>query len=253
MTVRSLVALVVVSLALSGCRIGVGTEVDVDARGGGELTVAVRIDGATLGELERSGVDVGLDVELTLGPDSGWSTGRLIDADGGLVLTYRRAFADGAEATDLLRELTDGVAPQDPALRLDVEVTTSPRGAVRIEGTGGVSAPATLGVRIDDRVVGPTEAELAELVAEAVRAELVVRVAGRIVSDDADTSDGRVARWELPVAGQRDITLVADGPGWWSRVPGWIWPGMLVAGAAAAVIMGRSRRVDPAGGVSPAE
>jgi hypothetical protein len=241
MTVRALVALVGAALLLTGCRIDVTTAAEFDARGGGEVAVSVRIDGATLRELDRAGVDPALDVELTLGPDSGWRVGRRIDDDGGLVLTYTRAFTDGAGATRALRELSDGVAPQDPAVRLDVTVTTTSRGAVRIAGRGGVSAPATLGVSIDAVPVGPTGEELAALTADAVRAELVVRVAGRIVTDDADTSDGRVARWALPVGDQRDITLAAEAPRWGSSLPVWVWPLLVLAPAAAAWWWRRAR------------
>ena len=244
MTVRTLLMLVGLSLFAAGCRIDVGTDVAFDARGGGEVAIAVRIDGATLRELDRLGVDPGLDVELTLGPDSGWTATRRVDADGGLVLSYSRPFADGVEATALLRELSDGVAPQDPAVRLDVTVTTTARGAVRIDGTGGIVPPTTIGVSIDDQVIGPTGQELSALVADAVRAELVVRVAGRIVTDDADSSDLQAARWELPVGDRRPITLAADGAGWMSRVPGWAWFGVFVAGGVAAW---RLRRISRAG------
>jgi len=260
MTVRTVAALIGLSLLAAGCRIDVRTDVAVDARGGGEVAVSVRIDGATLRELDRLGTDPALDVEQTLGQDSGWTVGRRVDEDGGLVLTYTQPFTDGVEATALLRELSADVAPQDPAIRLDVQVVTTPRGAVRIGGTGHVAAPATLGVSIDDRVVGPTGPELEALVAEAVRAELVVRVAGNIVSEDADVSDGSVARWVLPVGAPRDITLAADGPGWWARVPLWSWLTLLVALGVIAAAAWRRRSVsEPTSGpdagpsVSPEE
>jgi hypothetical protein len=234
MTVRTLLTVAGLSILLVGCRLDVGTDVAFDARGGGEVTVAVRIDGATLRELDRAGADPGLDVEIALGADSGWTTGRRIDSDGGLVLTYSRRFTDGAEATALLRELSEGVAPQDPAVRLDVTVITTSRGAVRIDGTAGIVPPATLGVSIDDEVVGPVGEELAALVAAAVRAELVVRVPGRIVATDADVSDEQVARWSLPVGSSRPVLLAADGPHWVERVPRWLWPVLLAVLAAGA-------------------
>jgi len=253
MTVRTLIAVVGLTLLLAGCRLDVGTDVAFDARGGGEVAVAVRIDGATLRELDRLGADPGLDVELALGPDSGWTAGRRVDSDGGLILTYARSFADGAEATMLLRELSEGVAPQDPAVRLDVTVTTTSRGAVRIDGMGGIAAPATLGVSIDDQVVGPTGEELAALIAEVVRAELVVRVAGRIVTDDADTSGEQVARWALPIGSQRPLTLAADGPGRFARVPVGLWPVLLVAPVAGGWWLRRRLRRGAADGTGTAE
>jgi len=135
------------------------------------------------------------------------------------------------------------VAPQDPALRLDVVVTTSPAGAVRLRGTGAVSPPATLGVRIDGVPAGPSGDELARLTADAVRAELVVRVPGRVLEHDADVLSDGVARWELPVGDARSIVLVSEDVPLWRRVPA-------VLVLAAAVVLGagiRWRRRTPTG------
>ena len=72
MTVRArrpagLLLAVLLGVVASGCRIGVGTDITFDSGGGGELAVSVRIDGATLRELDRAGVDPELDVALGLG------------------------------------------------------------------------------------------------------------------------------------------------------------------------------------------
>jgi len=255
MTVRVL-SLALLALIVTGCRIDVGTDVSFGRDGGGEVAVSVRIDGATLRQLDAAGVDPALDVDLTLGSGSGWRPERTIDADGGLVLTYRQGFRDGREATALLRELSEGVAPQDPAVRLDVTVVTNSSGGVRIAGTGALSAPATIGVTIDERPVGPTGAELAALTASAVRGELVVHVAGRIVEHDADRVDGGTLRWALPVGEARPILLVADGSPLWRRVPWWgVVAAVVFAGLAVALVRGRSgrgRSDDDAPGVSPA-
>jgi hypothetical protein len=237
MTVRGRVlgGLVLASLVLTGCRIDVGTDVAFDRTGGGEVAVSVRIDGATLRQLDAAGVDPQLDVALGLGPDPSWRAQRVIDADGGLVLTYRRTFADGAGATALLRELSADVAAQDPALRLDVTVVTTPTGGVRMAGTGMLAPPATLGVSLDDEPVGPVGDELAALTARAVRAQLVVRVPGRIVEHDADAVDGQTLRWSIPVGEQRTVVLVSEGLPWWRRVPPW-GIGALVTLAATFVL-----------------
>ena len=255
MTVRG-VLLLLVAVVLSGCRIDVGTEVSVDRRGGGEVAVAVRIDGATLRELDRAGVDPELDVALALGPDTAWRSERVIDADGGLVLTYRRAFSDGEEATALLAELSADVAPQDPALRLDVTVITTRSGAVRLAGTGALAPPATLGVRLDGVPVGPSGDELAAAVAEAVDATFVVRVPGRVVEHDADAVADGVLRWDLPVGAPRTIVLVAEPGPLWRRVAWWGWAGSVAVAAAGAVRWRTRRRGSGApeadAGISPA-
>jgi hypothetical protein len=250
MTVRRL-GMALLAIALTGCRIDVTSDVAFDRDGGGEVAVAVRIDGATLRELDAAGVDPALDVDLTLGPDSSWRAQRAIDADGGLVLTYRQGFEDGAGATALLGELSDGVAPQDPAVRLDVTVVTTTSGAVRMSGSGSIAPPATIGVVIDDVPVGPSGAELAALTATAVRGELVVHVPGRIVEHDADRVEGGTLRWALPVGEPRPILLVADGLPLWRRMP-W-WGGVLAVALAGLVVALVRRRSALSPAVSPAE
>ena len=260
MTVRGrvLAGLLLASVVLTGCRIDVGTDVAFDRTGGGEVAVSVRIDGATLRQLDAAGVDPQLDVAVGLGADTSWRSQRVIDADGGLVLTYRQAFEDGEGATALLRELSDDVAAQDPALRLDVTVITTPTGGVRMAGTGTLSPPATLGVSIDDEPVGPVGEELAALTAQSVRAQLVVRVPGRIVEHDADAVDGATLRWSIPVGEQRTIVLVAEGLPWWRRVPAWGFAGGALLGVAIVLAARRlrSRATDATDatdeGVSPA-
>jgi hypothetical protein len=248
---RALAGLVLAALLLTGCRIDVGTDVAFDRTGGGEVAVSVRIDGATLRQLDAAGVDPQLDVAVVLGPDPAWRSQRVIDADGGLVLTYRRPFTDGAGATALLRELSEDVAAQDPALRLDVTVITTPTGGVRMAGSGTLAPPATLGVSVDDEPVGPVGEELAALTAQSVRAQLVVRVPGRIVEHDADAVDGSTLRWSIPVGDQRTIVLVSEGLPWWRRMPGWGFAAMLPL--AAVVVLGARRlRSRPREDLSPA-
>jgi hypothetical protein len=247
MRARALVALLAAATLLTGCRIDVATDVGFDRSGAGEVAVTVRIDGATLRQLDAAGVDPELDVALGLGPDPAWRVERSVDADGGLVLTYRQAFSDGVGATALLRELSEDVAPQDPALRLDVTVITTRSGAVRLGGTGAVSPPATLGVSFDDVAVGPSGEELAALVAEAVRAQLVVRVPGRVVQHDADVLDGRTLRWTLPVGEPRTIVLVADGLPSWRRIPTWMLASVTLLMLSGGALMSRSRRGARAG------
>lgn len=239
---RTLLVLLVGASLLTGCRIDVATDVGFDRSGGGEVAVSVRIDGATLRLLDAAGVDPQNDVALALGPDPSWRGERAVDADGGLTLTYRQPFSDGEEATRLLRELSDGVAPQDPAVRLDVTVITTSSGAVRMAGTGVIAAPATLGVAIDDVPVGPSADELAALTAEVVRAELVVRVPGRVVEHDADVIDGRTLRWRLQVGEVRTIVLVADAPPLWRRVPLPASVAVAVLTAGGALVLVRARR-----------
>lgn len=248
MRTRSVVpALIAAAVVLTGCRIDVGTEVAFDRGGAGEVAVSVRIDGATLRELDLAGVDPGADVALGLGEGTAWRERRSIDADGGLVLSYRRSFTDGDGATALLRELWADVDPQDPAVRLDVVVATTTSGAVTLTGSGALIAPATTGVRIDGLPAGPVGEGLAALVADAVRAQLVVRVPGRVVEHDADVLADGTLRWTLPVGEPRPITLVAEALPPWRRVPTSVTLALavlLVAGAGVGLRMRRRGTAD---------
>jgi len=242
-----------VAFALAGCRLDVATDVAVDARGAGVVAVSVRIDGATLRELDRLGVDPGTDVEVTLGPTSQWRSERLVDDDGGLTHVYRRDFADGRELTAVLSGLSDGIAQQDPALRFEVVATTTRTGALTLVGQAGLRPPATTGVLVDGLPVGPSGDGLSALTAGAVRARLDVRVAGAVVESDADRVGERSASWDLPVGELRPVTLVSAPAAWWSRVP-WTLVATLVAmgiGARSLRVRRRAAVGDAAGGAGP--
>jgi hypothetical protein len=228
-----MVLLGILAVLVAGCRIDVTTDVTFDVDGGGEVALAVRIDGATLRDLDRLGIDPGLDVEAALDPAAGWRASRTIDPDGGLVLVHRRSFDDGAELATLLRELSDGLAADDPALAVDLVVDTRRRGAVALAGTAGIAPPGSTGVLIDGVAVGPTGAELEALVVSAVRATLRVTTAGGVVSHDGDRAGERIVEWDLPVGEVRAIALVAEAPGWWTTVPWTVVP-LLGAGAVLA-------------------
>lgn len=253
-SVVRLVGLGLVALSVAGCRIDVVTEVAFDVDGGGEVALTVRIDGATLRDLDRLGVDPGLDIEAALDPEAGWHVSRAIDADGGLVLVHRRGFADGVELATSLRELTDGLAADDPALALDLVVDARRRGAVELVGTAGIVAPSSTGVLVDGEALGPSGPELEALVASAVRGTLRVITAGAVVSHDGDRAGERIVEWDLPVGELRPVSLVTEAPGWWTTVPWFILP-VLVAAAVLGRRAARRGRTDDAltDAVGPAE
>jgi hypothetical protein len=265
---RSLVRLALLGLlavAATGCRIDVLTDITFDVDGAGIVDLSVRIDGATLRDLDRLGVDPGLDVDAALDPAAGWRASRRVDADGGLVLAYRRAFADGEELAALLRELSAGLAPGDPALQLDLDVVTRRRGAVELDGTVGIAAPSTTGVLLDGEPVGPSGAELERLTAAAVRGVLRVTTPGALGAHDGDRAGERVVEWDLPVAGERRVSLRSEAPGWWTTVPWLVVPLLALAGGLAWRLLRRSapsegahggaddEAGDAEGGISPAE
>jgi hypothetical protein len=253
----------VMAVVAVGCRIDVVTDITFDVDGAGVVDLSVRIDGATLRDLDRLGVDPGLDVEAALDPAAGWRASRRIDADGGLILTYRRAFADGEELAASLRELSAGLSAGDPALLIDLEVETRRRGAVELTGTAGLAAPSTTGVLLDGAPVGPSGDELERLTVAAVRGVLRVTTPGTIGAHDGDRAGERVVEWDLPVAGERRVSLRSEAPGWWTTVPWLVLPLLALAGGLAWRLLRRASPVDVGqegasaedapSGISPAE
>jgi hypothetical protein len=239
---RVAAALAATALAVSGCRIDVAAEAAVDVTGGGELLVAVRIDGATLRELDALGVDPGLIALGELDPVAGWRTSRTIDADGGLVLAHRLEVADGPALAAALGALDEGLAPDDPALRIDVALGTRRGGAVELTGTAGLSPPGTIGLLEDGVPVGPSGEELAALTAEAVRPVLRLRVPGPVRSHDGDRLEGRTVTWELPVGDVRPVAL-SSAPAWWWRA----LPAAVALAVVAALAWWWRRRTAAAG------
>jgi hypothetical protein len=233
--------LVALGVLVAGCRIDVVADVTVDVDGAGEVELSVRVDGATLRDLDRLGVDPGLDVEAALDPASGWRSARRVDADGGLTLSFQRAFADGEELATILRELSAGLSPGDPALLIDLDVDTRRRGAVELVGTAGIAAPSTTGVLLDGEPVGPSQEELERLTVEAVRGVLRVRTAGAVTAHDGDRAGDRVVEWDLPVAELRPVTLRSEAPGWWTTVPWLVLPMLVGAGLLARRVLRRDR------------
>lgn len=241
-----LLALGAVAVLAAGCRLDVAADARVDVSGGGELLVVVRIDGATLRELDALGVDPGLVAAAELDPASGWAASRAVDADGGLVLTHRRAFTDGPALAAALGALDDGLAPDDPALRIDVDVTTGRGGAVRMVGTAGFTPPGTTGLRVDDVPVGPSGPTLAGLTAEAVRPVLRLRVPGPVRSHDGDRLEDRTVTWVLPVGDVRPVDLTSGPAGWWRALPA-LAAGLATVGVALAVRRRRRAGADGTG------
>ena len=245
---RGAAAVVAVALLGAGCRLDVTTEAAFDVGGGGELLVAVRIDGATLRELDALGVDPGLVAASELDPTLGWVASRTLDADGGLTLGHRLAFEDGPALAAALDALDAGLAPDDPALRIDLDVVTARGGAVELAGTAGLTPPGTTGLVADGAPVGPAGAALAALTAESVRPVLRVRVPGDVRDHDGDRLLGRTVEWDLPVGGVRRVQLASGPAGWWRALP---WAGVAAVIALAVGLGWRGRRADAA--VSPAE
>ncbi|MEY3019280.1 MAG: hypothetical protein RLZZ272_264 [Actinomycetota bacterium] len=254
----ALAAVALLALGVSGCRLGVSTDVELAADGSAVVGIALRIDGSMRVELDRLALDPTLAIDAALAGDDGWRRRRTIDDDGGLVLAFERDVADPAELSRLLSDLADGVMDEAPALEVDLDVVPGQRGAVVVDGRAGLRPPSTAGARLAGVPIGPSGDELAELVARVVDVTLSVTLPGPVVEHDADRLEGRTLTWELPVGATRELRAVGAPVPWWAS--GRLLPvplrgglALLALGAmgAAGVVLRRrraARRGSPSGG-----
>jgi hypothetical protein len=232
-TVRPLPLLVVVLLVLllTGCRLAVVTEVAVDRDGTVSAGVLLRLDPRALAALDDLGVDPTAELAAVARDVPTWQVTRTTEDDGSLAVRLVHEPTDAVTAADALRELAAGLAPEDPALLLDLDLAVDADGAARLTGDGGFRPPATPGGTLDGEPLGPDEDELARLTAEMLEVRLVVTFPGAVVDHDADGIEGRTATWELPVGTEpRAVQATAAAPG---GLPSWALP---VAGAVLAAL-----------------
>lgn len=224
------------ALLLTGCRLGVVTDVEVGSDGRGEVAVVLDLDEELLGELDAIGVDPTAELMTAAAEDTGeWTIERSFQEGVGMRLTLAREVDEPAGFGAALRELTAGLSADDPGPVVDLEVTVADDGAARVDGNAEFRPPATAGATLDGEPIGPSGAELAALTADAVTSRVVVTFPGPIESSDADTVDGRTATWELEVGMPRALTAVAAAP---SPFAGLLVPGLIVAGLAIVVAGG---------------
>jgi hypothetical protein len=240
------VALAVLVAAAAGCRLDVVAEVVVDPDGTGTVALAFHLDDALLDQLDELGVDPTGELSAAALDDDTWELERAAAEDGeGLTLTLQRAVPDPATVGEVLSELAAGLAPDDPALVVDVEVAVDEAGASAIDGTIGFRGPATAGATVDGEPLGPHGDELATIVATAVVPVFVATLPGEPTTTDADHLDGTTMRWEVPSDGQRTISArAAPAAPWWDLDPVWlaVGAGALVLVVLIVVLVRRRRR-----------
>lgn len=214
-----LVAALVVVLA--GCRLDVVADVTLEADGTGTVGVVFHLDEGLLDELDAVGVDPTAELEAAALDADDWELERTSDGRD-LTLTLERPVGDPDELGEALRELTSGLAPEDPALLVDIEVVLDDDGSSHLDGVTSFRPPATAGATLDGEPIGPSAQELQELVERAVAPVLLVTLPGRVERHDADELDGRTLRWEVPVASERSVTAQAAPAPWWTVHALWL-------------------------------
>ena len=253
-SVPVLLLLTLVLLLLTGCRMEVVAPITLHPDGSATAGLSVRFDPRLLAELDALGVDPTAELSAAVAADPAWELTRLREEDGGLRVSVSREVAGDDELLRVYDELTAGLAAEDPALEVALEVDRDDRGGVTVSGTAAFRPPRTVGLAVDGVAVGEDAAALAELVEEAVTAAVEVQMPGRLVSHDGVAVDRSTARIVLEPGQERRFSVTSQPPSWWSSLP--VDAATLLVGAAMlAVVAGGvllllTRR---RGSVSPAE
>jgi hypothetical protein len=206
-----LAVLACAAVLLAGCRLDLLADAVLEADGSGSVAIEATFDDELLAELEELGVDPTVELEATAAAE-GWRTSRTATDAGGLRVTLARDVATPDELGATLRELSDGLRDEDPALLVDIEVAVDDEGAATLEGTGRFRVPATAGATLDGEPVGPSDDELASIVDRAVVSVFRVTLPGTITTHDGDQLQGRTVSWELTPA-PRTIAARSAPPG----------------------------------------
>jgi hypothetical protein len=211
-------SLLVVALALltTGCRLDVLAGADVRADGSGTAVVQLGLDEALLEELETLELDATAEIAAA-DAAPGWDVSRARGPDRELVVTLTREVAEPDGFSQVFHDLQSGLAAEDPALLVDLDVAVTDEGGASVVGSAELRAPETAGVTMDGAAVGPDRQRLQELVDEHVAASVAVTLPGRVTEHDG-VLDGRTVRWDLD-DGPVEFAATSTPPPWWSVVP----------------------------------
>jgi hypothetical protein len=228
---RRLAALAALAVLVVGCRLDVVADAELRRDGGGRVGLLFELDPALLDELDALGVDPTAELGA-VGSADGWSLARQPTGEDGLVLLLEREVADPSAIGAAYRELVAGLAPEDPALLVDLDVTRTADGSSRVAGTATFRPPSTAGASLDGEPIGPSAERLAALTAETVQPRLVVTLPGGVREHDGDSVSGRTITWWVPIGEERPVTAVAAPPAWYTHP--WVVP---LAGAAVGLVV----------------
>jgi hypothetical protein len=222
-------SLLVVALALltTGCRLDVLAGADVRADGSGTAVVQLGLDEALLEELETLELDATAEIAAA-DAAPGWDVSRARGPDRELVVTLTREVAEPDGFSQVFHDLQSGLAAEDPALLVDLDVAVTDEGGASVVGSAELRAPETAGATVNGEPVGPDRQRLQELVEEHVAASVAVTLPGRVTEHDG-VLDDRTVRWDLD-DGPVELTATSTPPPWWSVIPPW-------AVTAAAVVL----------------
>lgn len=203
--------LVAAALALTGCRIDVLAELDLRDDGSGTAVLELFLDRELLDLLDELEVDAVDEVEAAVEDAEDWDLH--VEAEGFEGLRLRLTH-EGPDPAAALKQLSAGLAPEDPGLRADLEVRVDEvedgPDELGLAGDVVLSAPDAPGV-IDEsgQPVGPDREELEQRMRDSVTGALVVAMPGTLRSHDADRIEDTTLRWDLPVEEPVEVSVTS--------------------------------------------
>ncbi|MEX2549939.1 MAG: hypothetical protein WD638_06920 [Nitriliruptoraceae bacterium] len=229
--------LAVLALLLAGCRLDVIAPFEVRADGTGRAGLTMRFDPELLAELDRLGVDPTAELGAAVTADQTWEWTRTREDGGALLVEVHREVEDATDLPAIYERLVAGLADDDPALVLDLDLALDDDGGTTLVGTASLRPPVTSGLSLDGELLGPDAEELAALVAESVTAAVEVSLPGDIIELEGGEVDGEVVRIPVPVGETTSFRVVAAGAPWWATVPGGL-PVLLAGFGGIALLIG---------------
>lgn len=199
-------------LLVSGCRMEVAAEAQLDADGTGRAVVQLTADAALVALLDDAGVDPTAEVMAAASTAGDWQVEREVDAAGSIRVMLARPTTDPDDLARAFTELAAGLDDADPALLVDLDISADDRG-FSVTGEAAVRPPGAVLAELDDEPIGPHVDELHALFSEHMDARLRLQLPGRVIEHDGDTADARAATWQLPVGESRTISMRAESSG----------------------------------------
>jgi hypothetical protein len=244
------VALLVLAVVVTGCRLDVRTELDIGADGAASIGVALVMDPTLVTELDVLGVDPTAELEAAVAVDPAWDVVRSA-GDEGLTVRVQRDVATADAIGPALRSLAEGTGADDPRLELDLEVVRAADGRIELEGDAAWRTPARPVALLDDEPIGPDADELGDVVAAATDVTVTVTMPGNVTAHDASQVDGRTLTWTLPPDTVVSLQASSAPPAWWQVLPWWLLAGTVAGLLLGIVVVGWLLRRTRASGASP--
>jgi hypothetical protein len=228
-------ALLAISLALTGCRLDGDVAVVLDADGAGTLAVTVAADRELRARAATAGADPLATLRSTAAQLPGWRVVSPATAAGSV--TLETAFRDPDELARVSADFAEAVA--GPELRplgpLRVDVTDD---TVELRGAAGLAPTAQVAE------LGLPPARVDRVLAESVGYTISVELPGAVLETDADERTGETGvRWIIAAGQERDLYVSARRPWTLGRIVGLlVTPATMIATAIGIAMVADWRR-----------